>query len=134
MPFKQTLLFTAVLAAGALSGCASMQKAPLSYLDGNPPGIQIDSKLAPLRIVSVDGQIYSGGPVQVAPGMRKLVLTSGAGPAPERQVSMMVEPCTRYFLAAERESVTARSWEMKVASTEPVAACNPADERKKAGA
>jgi hypothetical protein len=132
MTFKQTSFVIAMLAAG-LSGCASLPMAPLSYLDGNPPGIRVDSTLAPVQILSVDGRIYRSGPVQVAPGTHSVVLASGGGPNPNRQVSMLVEPCTRYFLAAQRESVTSRTWEMKVASTEPVAGCDPAEERKKAG-
>lgn len=132
MSFKQILLTTAVLSA-ALSGCASLPAAPMSWLDGNPPGIRVDNTLSPLQIVSVDGKIYGSNPVQVAPGMRSIVLASGGGPNPNRQVSMMVEPCTRYYLAAYRATVTERNWEMKVASTEPVAGCDPAEERRKAG-
>lgn len=137
MILKQTAFRTsivlAVLGAASLAGCASMQSAPLSLLDGDPPGIRASSTLAPLTILSVDGKSYRSNPVQVAPGMRSVVLQWGPGPNPNRQYSIPVEPCTRYFLAAERESVTARTWEMKIVSTEPVAACDPAEERRKAG-
>lgn len=120
-------------AAVALAGCAFLPSAPMSVLDGNPPNIQINARLAPLAILSVDGQLLRTNPVQVAPGLRSVVLTSGGGPNPNRQYRMLIAPCTRYYLAAERETVTARTWEMTIVSSESVGGCDPDQERKKAG-
>jgi hypothetical protein len=125
---------SAVLVLGAaLAGCASLPSAPMSVLNGNPPNIKIDGRLAPLRILSVDGRLFHSNPVQVGPGLHSLVLTSGGGSNPNRQVRMLIEPCTRYYLAARRETVTAMTWEMTIVSSESVGGCDPAEERRKAG-
>ena len=126
-----TTVPAAFLVTLVLSGCASLSSAPRSLLDGNPPARSLASNLAPVQIVSVDGKIVRGAPVPVAPGMRAVVLQSGTGPNPTRQINIAVAPCTRYYLAAQRASVTARTWEMTIVSSEPVAACDPAEELKK---
>ncbi len=105
----------------------------MSELNGNPPTIRLAKLLSPLKILSVDGKIQGSNPVLLAPGIRSVVLQSGRGPNPDRQYQMLIAPCTRYYLAAEREAVTSRTWEMKIVSSEQVGACDPAEERRKAG-
>jgi hypothetical protein len=122
-----------LLCALALGGCASLPSAPKSVIDGNPPSIQISSRLHPLEILSVDRKINSGGPVLLAPGLHSVVLRYGVLPKNDGHYTMLIAPCTRYFLAAELDTVTARTWQMTIVSTEPVGGCDPDEERKKAG-
>jgi hypothetical protein len=114
-----------------LSAC---ETAPLSYLDGRPK-TTTDPLLFPVRVVSVDGGINFQNPVQVAPGPRWVVLeaaASGSARGTTQQTFVMrVEPCTRYHLAAKRNSPAEATWQVVVDSKETVPGCDPAEEMKK---
>jgi hypothetical protein len=122
------------LSALALGGC---QTAPLSFLDGKPL-TRIDTSLYAVTVVSVDGTIQFHNPVQVAPGLRRLTLeaapASGARRSVQKAVDFKVEPCTWYYLAAQRSSPMAADWTLVVDSKETVAGCKPELELSKAGA
>ncbi|MFL6656906.1 MAG: hypothetical protein ACJ8GW_02440 [Massilia sp.] len=105
----------------------------MSVLDGNPPTIRISSLLHPVEILSVDGKILRNSPALVGPGLHSVVLRFGALPRSDGHYSILVAPCTRYYLAAELESVTSRTWQMTIVSSESVGGCDPDAERKKAG-
>jgi hypothetical protein len=122
---------TVVLAA-ALAACGT---APLSYLDGHLLDRSTLNRY-PVRIVSVDGQIEFRNPVQVAPGEHWVVVEAapGGGVRLQSQQSFVlkVEPCTRYYLAADRRSPLLEEWQLVVERTEPVGSCDPQEEMKKA--
>jgi hypothetical protein len=120
-----------------LAGCAS---APLSFIVGEPQ-TRTDQNLFPVRVVSVDRQIYFGTPnqpVQIAPGPRSLVLEatggSSAGGSAQRTYVLNVDPCTRYYLVAKRAGQMQFDWDLLVERKEPVAGCDPEEERKKVAA
>jgi hypothetical protein len=123
-----------VCVAAALVGC---QTAPLSFLDGQPQ-TRTDTSLYPLKVVSVDGSIQFHNPVQVAPGPRWLTLEAvpgaGARNGVQRSYVFKVEPCTRYYLAAQRTSPMATDWSLIIESKESVTGCNPELELKNASA
>ena len=129
-PFLAGLLGPLV---AALAGCAT---APLSYLDGHLLDRSTLNRY-PVRIVSVDGQIEFHNPVQVAPGQRWVVVEaapgSGANLLTQQSFVLKVEPCTRYYLAADRPSPLLSEWRLVIERTEPVGSCNPEEEMKKAG-
>lgn len=120
-----------------LAGCAS---APLSFVVGDLQ-TRTDPHLFPLRIVSVDRKIYFNAPdqaVQIAPGPRSLVLEAEGGSSArgsaQRTYVLNIESCTRYYLAAQRAGRMQFDWDLVVERKEPVAGCDPNEERRKVAA
>lgn len=120
----------------SLSSCAVFTKAPLSYLEARPYSAIHSSLQYPVRVVSIDGSLQFSMPVQIAPGERSLVLeampSSSARHTIQKTIHLKIAPCTRYFLLAQRDSVMQADWQLKIDSTEMVAACDPIEEAKKA--
>lgn len=98
-----------------------------------PPGLL--TSYYPVRVVSVDGSIQFHNPVQVAQGSHWLVLEAAPSASARRTVQrsfvFATAPCTRYYLAASRESPVAAEWELVVALKETVSGCNAEEELKK---
>jgi len=121
-------------AAAILAGCAA---APLSYLEGVPL-TRTDPHLAPVRIVSIDGELFfdpPARPVEIYPGTHDVVLESTSTTmriALQKHYPLKVEPCRRYFLAARRDASMQTDWSLVVDHEEVVAGCNPDDELRKA--
>lgn len=120
-----------------VAGCAS---APLSFVVGEPQ-TRTDPHLFPLRVVSVDRKIHFNAPdqaVQIAPGPRSLVLEavggSSARGSAQRTYVLNIEPCTRYYLVAQRAGRMQFDWDLLVERKEPVAGCDPDEERSKVAA
>jgi hypothetical protein len=120
------------LATVVLQGCGT---APMSMIEANPPLRLLPANHFPVRVVSIDGSIQFQMPVRVAPGPHMLVLeaqgSSVSKSRVQRTFAFKVEPCTRYYLLAAKESINAASWELVIHSTEKVALCNPEEEVKK---
>jgi len=82
----------------------------------------------PAYVLNIDGQfvaINTNDPV--APGKRTVEL-SVPGPVgmsdPGRDTLVVdAKPCTRYYFAARRSSMTARDWTAYVVSSEPIDEC-----------
>ena len=121
------------LALGA-AGCAS---APLSFLDGHKLDRATLNRYG-VRIVAVDGQMMFHNPVQVAPGPHSIVIEALPAQGPNLQIQQAfvfnVEPCTHYYLVADRESPLLSQWMLAVERTEKVGGCNPEEELRKAKA
>lgn len=120
----------------SLTACSILAKAPLSYLEAKPPSVIHSNLQYPVRVVSIDGSMQFSMPVQIAPGERDLVLEAmssrSALGSKQKNVRLKIAPCTRYFLLAQRESPMQADWQLTVASTEVVSACDPAEELQKA--
>lgn len=121
-----------VAAPCVLAACGT---APLSFLDGRPK-TATDPLLYPVRVVSVDGSIQFSNPVQVEPGPRWLVLeaapSGSARGTTQQSFVMRVEACTRYFLAAKRQSPMEATWQVVIDAKERVAGCDDEAEMRKA--
>jgi hypothetical protein len=119
----------------SLSACSILAKAPLSYLEAKPYSAIHSSLQYPVRVVSIDGSLQFSMPVQIAPGERDLVLeamsSNSALRTKQKNVRLKIAPCTRYFLLAQRESSMQADWQLNIASTEVVSACDPAEEWQK---
>jgi len=82
-----------------------------------------------VTIVRVDGKDTALRPVLVDPGVRKIVVqgppggTRGTGL--EREISLDVRPCTRYYLVAVRPNQLASDFDVRVDYEEPVGGCTP---------
>jgi hypothetical protein len=121
-----------LMCAALLAGCGT---APLSVLE-NRPFHRTHLHREPLTIVSVNGQYSPERTRLVFPGMNTLVLEArpvGGMSIPKQQtVSFEVEPCTKYYLAAERENSLSQKWTLVVDRKESVAGCSPEEELAKA--
>ena len=71
----------------------------------------------PTRVTEVDGRstIRNQNPVPVEPGEHVITLwtapAAGFRLAETRQLKMIVEPCKRYYIIAERENRLLQDWE-----------------------
>ena len=132
----RTTVFLSITCSSLL-GCAVT--APLSFVEGMPL-TRPDSTLYPVRVVSIDGELVFKRPSQaihVAPGPRWMTLEAAPGTGARRSIqkryALKVEPCTRYVLAAKRDSPMAADWSLVVDAKEVVVGCNAEEELKKAG-
>jgi hypothetical protein len=122
---SRVLLSSAAVAAIlASAACASM--APVAQVSGRlQTRTAID--LAPVQIVSIDGQSRLVDPYSVEPGLRVIVLQApparGQRVGPEMTMQLTIQPCTRYYLAARRGSPLLSAWDPIVERTEPLAPC-----------
>ncbi|MDQ6638765.1 MAG: hypothetical protein M3Z15_03750 [Pseudomonadota bacterium] len=82
-----------------------------------------------VSIVRVDGQTTALRPVLVDPGVRKIVVQGPPGGTRtlglEREISLNVRPCTRYYLVAVRPNKLASDFDVRVDYEEPVGGCTP---------
>jgi|SRR6267378_3438485 len=96
------------------AGCATYSD-QVSYLYGNRT-IRTNLHTFPTQITAVDGVSTLSGenPVRVEPGEHviSLVTAPAAGfRLPEqREIKLLVEPCRRYYIVAERESRLHQNW------------------------
>jgi len=114
---------------GLLGACASgggMYSQPYALFEPAQRMPAADQR--PAFVLDIDGQfvaINTNDPV--VPGRRSVTL-SVPGPMymsdPGRDtVVVEAKPCTRYYFAAGRSSLTASDWKAFVASTEPIDEC-----------
>jgi len=110
---------------------------PQSYLSGNPQ-TKTDPGLYPVQIVGIDGAKPHDNPVAVAPGPHWLEIQAAPGDSlgPKRipkshTYVFKIEPCTRYFFGAHKDSAVQDNWKLVVDQVEAVKGCDPADELKK---
>lgn len=109
---RRVLGIAAILAL--LQGCATLPD-NVSYLYGDRYH-RARLHTYPTRVTHVDGRstMFNENPVPVEPGMH--VITLAASPAhgfrwPEsRQIQLLVEPCKRYYIVAERDYALQRDW------------------------
>ena len=117
----------AVVGIAALAACASTDyhfsqlygkrynRAPIDTYD--------------VTIVRVDGKDTLQRPVQVDPGLRKVVVQGPPGGAShlgeQREISLNVRPCTRYYLVAVKPNKLAADFDVRVDYEEPVGGCTP---------
>jgi hypothetical protein len=118
-------LISCCVVVAALSACASVEN--VSQLDGRLYS-RVNLNRYPLTISRVDGaQVPTWQPVWVEPGTHSLTLDAPPIPGfsdPVRQVvTFTVAPCTRYHLAAQRESRLSKAWTFVVDHQEPVPGC-----------
>ncbi len=115
----------------ALAGCAA---APMSLLDGTPYHRTYLNRY-PVQIVAVNGDFTLERPKRVYAGVNTLVVETapvgGIRIARQQAVAFKVQPCTRYYLAAERATSLSQDWTLVIDHVESVAGCNQEEELAK---
>lgn len=97
------------------AGCATTYSDQVSYLYGNRI-FRANIHTFPAVITAVDGRstMLGESPVRVEPGEHviSLVTAPAAGfrVAEHREIRLMVEPCKRYYIVAERENRLLQAW------------------------
>ncbi len=125
--FQSVAIGTAIVAGLTLAACASTDYHYSQLVGKRHFRSPIDTY--DVSIVRVDGKDTLLRPVQVDPGMRKIVVqgppggTRGQGL--EREISLDVRPCTRYYLVAVRPNQLASDFDVRVDYQEPVGGCTP---------
>ncbi len=121
------------LAVATLAGCGS---APLSYVYDNQVYYRAIRDRYPVSILAIDGSSPAFRPVPITPGEHVMRLDAAAvGGFSERVTKnypFTVEPCTRYYIAAQRETALSQDWQLVVERTFPVGGCDADAERAKA--
>lgn len=132
----KSLIKVAVASALSVAFLGACTMAPLSYLNGNPDR-PLPNHEYPVQIVAVDQQANFKGPVQIAPGKHNVLVQisqSLVGAPSQKMLVVNVQPCTRYYITAKKDSIMENNWEPKVFDSENVGGCDASEELKKAGA
>jgi hypothetical protein len=132
---------SALLLAGALVaflGLSACSTAPLSYIYAHQVTDRADIFRYPVTVMEVDGVSTLQNPIPIAPGPHKFVIaappiTRTADPV-LRAYTLDIAPCTRYYIAANRQGKLAREWDLVIEATESVGGCDPQEELRKAAA
>jgi hypothetical protein len=119
------LLRLACLAPVLLGGCA------LPYHYSELVGaryFKVPINTYPVAVVEIDGKSTPlAGPALVDPGLREVVLEAASalpGGLGTRQVMQLkVEPCTRYYLVAEKSTSLSNRFTPRIDHQEPVPGC-----------
>ena len=127
-PVLKSLSRSAVaLGAVALAACASTDYHYSQIYGTRYYRAPIDTY--PVTIVRVDGKDTALKPVLVDPGVRKITVQGPPGGAlhlgEERDISLQVAPCTRYYLVAVKSNRLASDFAVRVDYQEPVGGCTP---------
>jgi hypothetical protein len=111
--------------------------APLTVLQDHQVLVRTALNRYPVRVDAVDSRGNLQTPVFVEPGVHQVTI---AAPPPdgfpnwvEKTYTLNLAPCTRYYIAADRANRLKRDWTLVVEDQEPVGACDPQLEWKKAG-
>jgi hypothetical protein len=129
MRLFQTSLFRAFAALGvvALAACASTEYHYSQLYGQRYYKTPLDTY--PVTIVRVDGKDTTLRPVLVDPGLRRITVQGPHGGAArlgeEREFSLDVRPCTRYYLVAVRDNRLESDFTVRVDYEEPVGGCTP---------
>jgi hypothetical protein len=123
---KSTFLCPVVLGlAVLLNGCATPYHH--SQLVGTRY-FKVPINTYPVAVVRVDGESTPlTGPVLVEPGLRRVVLESTTGLpgglGSQQVLELQVEPCTRYYLVAEKTARFLDRFTPRIDHQEPVPGC-----------
>ena len=127
LAFASTTI-AAAFAAAALSACASLDD-HYSQISGQRYFHKADIDTYSVSILRIDGRDTILHPTPVDPGMRKIVVQ---GPPDgvsrqgrQREISLEVKPCTRYYLVAVKANKLASDFDVRVDYQEPVGGCTP---------
>jgi hypothetical protein len=116
----------AALASAGLSGCASGYH--YSQISGRKYHVApIDTYS--LSILSIDGRSTIVHPTPVEPG-RRVILVQGppdgvSVDGRQREITLDVKPCTRYYLVAVKANRLSSDFDVKVDYEQPVGRCTP---------
>lgn len=128
-------LAAAGVAVAVLAGCAT---APVSYLYDRQVYYKATLNRYPVSIVTIDGSSPSIRPQPVTMGEHVVVLAAqpvaGFFEPLRKTYPLTIAPCTRYYLAAQRQSPLLQDWDLVVEQTWPSGGCDPAKELAKARA
>jgi hypothetical protein len=116
-----------------LAGCDT---APLSFINDRQVYYRANLNRYPVFVTSVDGTSSVFHPLPITTGNHQVTFdatpVAGFTEPPQKTFAMTIEPCTRYYVAAQRTSPLLQDWELVVERTLPVAGCDPQREREKA--
>ena len=111
---------------GACASAGSMYSQPYALFE--PARRMPAEDTRPAFVMNIDGKsvaINTDDPVP--PGMRTVELSVPGPPGmsdPGRDtLTLDAKPCTRYYFAARRSSLTARDWKAFVSESEPIGDC-----------
>ena len=118
----------AALVVAALSACASTDYHYSQLVGKRYNRAPIDTY--DVTILSVDGKDTLYREVLVDPGVRKVVVQGPPGGTrsvgDQREISLDVRPCTRYYLVAVKSTALANDFTVRIDHQEPVSGCTPA--------
>ncbi len=121
----------AIVLALAVSGCTTIYSEVRGDFD--MPTTALNDY--PVRIVAIDGAFQMQEDPRIEPGFHSLILASRK-PSQfrvkrEKAFPLVVEPCTRYFLAARHATALSEDWELVIRKRESIGGCD-AEAAKKA--
>lgn len=126
---KLTITVLLPVSAALLGACATgggMYSQPYALFEAAQRMPAADTR--PAFVMSIDGKIVSlDSNDPVPPGMRRVELSvpgaQGMSDPGRDTLTVDAKPCTRYYFAAQRSSLTARDWKAFVVASEPIVEC-----------
>ena len=126
------------IAATTLAVLAGCTTAPLSYINDRQVYYRAVLHRYPVFVDAVDGVSTAFRPIPIGPGVHQVKIealpVAGFSQTVQKTYPMKIEPCTRYYIAAQRTSPLTQDWDLVVEETWPVAGCDPEKEWAKARA
>ena len=126
-------LLSGLVVAGVLGGCGT---APNSYLYDRQVYYRAVLHRYPVSIVSIDNSGPSFHPAPITMGEHRLVLdaqpVAGFTIPVQKVYTLAIAPCTRYYIAAQRQSPLVQDWDLVVERTFPSGGCDLPKELQKA--
>ncbi len=121
----RTAMMLTALALAPLGACTASHESVLTgYL--YQPAVELNR--FPVEIIAIDGSSRLDNVYRIEPGVHSLTLASRQSlrhnrVARQQTVEFTVQPCTRYYLAAQHESPLLDRWTMMIDYAEPIAGC-----------
>jgi len=109
---RAQLILLLALVSGA---CSTTYSEQVSFLDGDR-FYRANIHTSPTRIAAVDGKdtFIRENPVRVEPGEHLIRVvtapTAGFSAVEPRELKLVVEPCKRYYIVAERDNRLLQDW------------------------
>ena len=126
-------LLCGLVVAGVLGGCAT---APNSYLYDRQVYYKAQLHRYPVSIVSIDNSGPAFHPAPITMGEHRLVLeaqpVAGFSVPVQKVYTLAIAPCTRYYIAAQRQSPLMQDWDLVIERTFASGDCDLAKELQKA--
>ena len=123
----------ALVTAGVLAGCGT---APLSFVYDRQVYYKATLYRYPVFVVAIDNVSPTFRPIPLTMGEHIVALdaqpVAGFSQPVRKEYALTIAPCTRYYIAAQRQSPLNQDWDLVLETDFASGGCDPAVELQKA--
>jgi hypothetical protein len=121
---KRLLAISFAATTGLLAGCSTIY----SQIRGDFDIATTEINDYPVLVVAIDGEYQINNEPRIEAGKHSLLLRSRKPShfrnTAQKTFPFIVEPCTRYYLAARHATSLTEDWTLVVRKQEPIGGCN----------